>query len=153
MVARFGSAEILAGVDAALAQFPGELGFYAKNLATAGEVGQRADIVMPTASAIKIGIMAELYRRVEAGEVDLDRRLTVTKEDFYGGTGVLKEFTPGLEPTINDLCRMMIVVSDNVATGMLVRLLGKDSINRSFRDWGLPQTELVWNLRLGDDPR
>jgi beta-lactamase class A len=150
---RFGSAEILAGVDAALAQFPGELGLYAKNLTTGDDVGHRADVVMPTASVIKIGIMAELYRQAEAGDVDLDRRLTVTADDFYGGTGVLKEFAPGLQPTIADLCRMMIVVSDNIATGMLVRLLGKERINRSFRDWGLPNTELVWKLRLGDDPR
>jgi beta-lactamase class A len=150
---RFGSEAILAGVDRALAEFPGELGFYAKNLTTGEEVGHRADAVMPTASVIKVGIMAELYRQVEAGEVDLSRRLTVTKDDGYGGTGVLKEFEPGVAPTILDLCRMMIVVSDNVATGMLVRLLGKDRINRSFHEWGLKQTELVWNIKLGDDIR
>jgi beta-lactamase class A len=150
---RFGSDAILAGVDRALAEFPGDLGFYAKNLTTGEDVGHRADAVMPTASVIKVGIMAELYRQAETGEVDLGRRLTVTKEDSYGGTGVLKEFEPGVEPTIRDLCRMMIVVSDNVATGMLVRLLGKDRINQSFDEWGLAQTELVWNIKLGDDIR
>jgi beta-lactamase class A len=150
---RFGSTRILADVDRALAEFPGVLGFYAKNLTTGEEVGHRADAVMPTASVIKVGIMAELYRQVDAGEVDLSRRLTVTKDDYYGGTGVLKEFEPGVAPTILDLCRMMIVVSDNVATGMLVRLLGKDRINQSFDDWGLTQTELVWNIKLGDDIR
>ena len=150
---RFGSAEILKGVDRALAEFPGELGFYAKNLTTGEEVGHGADAVMPTASVIKVGIMAELYRQAEVGDVDLSRRLTVTKDDWFGGTGVLKEFEPGVEPTLADLCRMMIVVSDNVATGMLVRLLRKDRINRSFEDWGLSQTELVWNLRLGEDIR
>jgi beta-lactamase class A len=153
MTDRFGSTAILARVDEALATFPGVLGFYAKNLTTGKEVGHGADAVMPTASVIKVGIMAELYRQVECGEVDLSRRLTVTEEDSFGGTGVLKEFAPGLQPTVNDLCRMMIVVSDNVATGMLVRLLGKQRINRSFRDWSLPRTELVWKLRLGDDPR
>jgi beta-lactamase class A len=150
---RFGLEQLLERVDEALADFPGELGFYAKNLATGEEVGHRADAVMPTASVIKVGIMAELYRQAEQGEVDLDRRLTLTKEDHYGGTGVLKEFAPGLQPTLTDLCRMMIVVSDNVATGMLVRLLGKDRINRSFDEWGLSRTELVWNIRLGDDIR
>ena len=150
---RFGSAAILTEVDRALAEFPGELGCYAKNLATGAEVGHRADAVMPTASVIKVGIMAELYRQVDAGEVDLERRLTVTKEDHYGGTGVLKEFVPGVQPTILDLCRMMIVVSDNVATGMLVRLLGKDRINQSFDEWGLSRTELIWNIRLGEDIR
>jgi beta-lactamase class A len=150
---RFGSAQILAGVDRALANFPGVLGFYARNLATGEEVGHRADAVMPTASVIKVGIMAELYRQAETRDVDLERRLTVTTADHYGGTGVLKEFEPGLEPTLTDLCRMMIVVSDNVATGMLVRLLGKDRINRSLAEWGLSQTELIWNIRLGDDIR
>src|SRR5262249_33210181 len=108
---------------------------------------------MPTASVNKVGIMAELYRQAEAGEVDLHSRLTVKPADHYGGTGVLKEFEPGVQPTLTDLCRMMIVVSDNVATGMLVRLLGKDRINRSFAEWGLSQTELVWNIKLGDDIR
>jgi beta-lactamase class A len=150
---RFGSDPILGRVDEALADFPGVLGFYAKNLSTGEEVGHRVDAVMPTASVIKVGIMAELYRQAEAGEVDLGRRLTVQASDHYGGTGVLKEFEPGVQPTLTDLCRMMIVVSDNVATGMLVRLLGKDRINRSFDDWGLSQTELVWNIKLGDDIR
>jgi beta-lactamase class A len=150
---RFGAERILGRVNEALAGFPGVLGFYAKNLSTGEEVGHRTDEVMPTASVIKVGIMAELYRQVEAGEVDLHGRLTVRKEDHYGGTGVLKEFEPGVQLTLTDLCRMMIVVSDNVATGMLVRLLGKDRINRSFDEWGLSQTELVWNITLGDDIR
>jgi beta-lactamase class A len=69
----------------------------------------------------------------------------VTAEDWWGGSGVLKEFAPGLTPTVADLARMMIIVSDNVATGMLVRLLGKDSANETMRNWGLRHTELVWN--------
>jgi beta-lactamase class A len=150
---RFGSREMLAAVDASLGAFPGVLGFYARNLTTGEEVGHRADAVMPTASVIKVGIMAELYRQVESGTIDLHQHLTIAESDHYGGTGVLKEFMPGLAPTVLDLCRMMIVVSDNVATGMLVRLLGKDRINRSFAEWGLSRTELVWKLRLGDDPR
>src|SRR5215217_4653545 len=105
MADRFGSAQILASIDKALSTFPGELGFYAKNLSTGEEVGHRADAVMPTASVIKVGIMAELYRQAGAGEVDLGRRLTVTKDDHYGGTGVLKEFEPGVAPTLSDLCR------------------------------------------------
>jgi beta-lactamase class A len=150
---RFGDPALLGGVDDALASFTGELGFYAKNLTTGDEVGHRADEVMPTASVIKVGIMAELYRQAEEGKVDLDRRLRMEPADWYGGTGVLKEMTPGLEPTITDLCRLMIIQSDNVATGMLVRLLGKDRINRSFRDWGFTVTELRWNIKLGDDIR
>ena len=58
-----------------------------------------------------------------------------------------------MAPTVNDLARMMTVVSDNVATGMLVRLLGKDRINQTMREWGLADTELIWRIKLGDDIR
>ena len=133
--------------------FSGQFGMFAKNIETGDEVGVNADAVMPTASVIKVAVLAELYRQVEAGKVSLEERREVTTEDWWGGSGVLKEFAPGLTPTINDLARMMIIVSDNVATGMLVRLLGKDAINGSLREWGLPETTLVWEMTLGDDIR
>jgi beta-lactamase class A len=150
---RFGDPSILAAIDRALATFGGVLGFYAKNLSTGAEAGHRADEVMPTASVIKVGIMAELYRQVGEGTADLDRRIRLEASDWFGGTGVLKEMAPGLEPTVSDLCRLMIIQSDNVATAMLVRLLGKERINQSFRTWGLPNTELRMNMELGGDIR
>ena len=122
-------------------------------MTTGDELGHRADAVMPTASVIKVGIMAELYRQAGAGEIDLGQRVRVEAGDWTGGTGVLKEFMPGLEPTITDLCRLMIIVSDNVATHLLVDRLGQDRINASFREWGLETTELVWNMKLGGDIR
>jgi beta-lactamase class A len=134
-------------------EFSGEFGMFAKNLATGESVGVNEDVVMPTASVIKIGILGELYRQVGEGLVDLHERREVTPEDWWGGSGVLKEFEAGVAPTVRDLARMMIVVSDNVATGMLVRLLGKDRINQTMRDWGLSQTELVWQMELGADIR
>lgn len=139
-------------IEAVLAEFPGRLGFYAKNLTTGEEVGHRADEVMPTASAIKVGIMAELYRRILSGEIRPARQLTLTVGDRVGGTGVLQDLAPGLRLTITDLCHLMIVVSDNTATKMLVRLLGKDRINQSFTEWGLAATTLVWD-EGSDDPR
>lgn len=134
-------------------QFSGELGMFARNLATGEDVGLRADAVMPTASVIKVCVLCELYRQANEGVVDLHERREVTPDDWWGGSGVLKEFAPGVAPTVQDLARMMIVVSDNVATGMLVRLLGKERINQTMREWGLMQTELVWKLELGHDIR
>lgn len=134
-------------------EFPGEFGMYARNLTTGESVGVNEDAVMPTASVIKVCILGELYRQAGEGLVDLHERREVTAEDWWGGSGVLKELEPGVKPTVQDLARMMIVVSDNVATGMLVRLLGKERINQTMREWGLPQTELVWQMELGDDIR
>lgn len=130
-------------------EFSGEFGMFARNLATGESVGINEDEVMPTASVIKVCVLGELYRQAESGLVDLNERREVTATDWWGGSGVLKEFAPGLQPTVNDLARMMIVVSDNVATGMLVRLLGKERINQTMRAWGLPQTELVWKMDPG----
>ena len=59
---------------------------------------------------------------------------------------MLKEFKPRLAPTLCDLARMMIAVSDNVAIGMLVRRLGKNQIIAMMHDWGLHATELVMNM-------
>jgi beta-lactamase class A len=134
-------------------EFSGEFGMFAKNLTTGDSVGFREDAVMPTASVIKVAILCELYRQADEGEIDLQQRREVTPEDWWGGSGVLKEFAPGIAPTVNDLARMMIVVSDNVATGMLVRLLGKERINQTMREWGMPHTELIWDLELGADIR
>jgi beta-lactamase class A len=135
------------------AEFSGEFGMFARNLATGESVGCHEDAVMPTASTIKVGVLGELYRQVNEGLVDLHERRVVTPDDWWGGSGVLKEFEPGVAPTVQDLARLMIVVSDNVATGMLVRLLGKERINQTMRDWGLSQTELIWKLELGHDIR
>ncbi len=135
------------------AEFSGQFGMFARNLETGEEIGVNAGAVMPTASVIKVAVLAELYRQAEAGKVSLEERREVTPDDWWGGSGVLKEFAPGLTPTINDLARMMIIVSDNVATGMLVRLLGKDAINQSLREWGLSEITLVWEMTLGDDIR
>lgn len=134
-------------------EFSGQFGMFARNLSTAESIGVNADAVMPTASVIKIAILAELYRQVEEGQVDLNQRREVTPADWWGGSGVLKEFAPGLMPAVQDLARLMIVVSDNVATGMLVRLLGKQRINQTMREWGLPHTELIWDLDPGADIR
>ena len=150
---RFGDSNLHTAVDNALQSFTGVLGCYAKNLTTGEEFGYRADEVMPTASVIKVPIMAELYRQVEEEMVDLEQRVTIEADDWTGGTGVLKTFMPGLQPTIMDLCRLMIIVSDNVATARLVNILGKDQINQSLREWGLSTTELRYNMQLGGDIR
>jgi beta-lactamase class A len=126
------------------AEFTGDFGMFAQNLTTGETVGVNEDAVMPTASTIKICVLCELYRQVEEGLVDLQQRHVLTAADHWGGSGVLKEFEPGLAPTALDLARMMIVVSDNVATAVLVRLLGKDRINQTMRDWGLAQTTLIF---------
>src|SRR5947209_11973876 len=76
-----------------IAGFDGEVAFLARNLATGAEIGYRADRVMPTASTIKLPVLAELFRQVEAGAVDLDAAIPIHPDDRRGGSGVLKDLS------------------------------------------------------------
>src|SRR5207248_1298220 len=69
----------------------------------------------PAASVIKVPLLAALYAESEAGRLSWDETLSLTEEKKVPGSGVLREMHPGLEVTLEDLARLMIVVSDNTA--------------------------------------
>ncbi len=79
---------------------------------------------MPTASAIKAYLLAALYAGDAAGHLSLDERVEYAAAHHTKGSGVLKLFTPGCRLTLRDYARLMIVVSDNVATNTVIRALG-----------------------------
>ena len=122
---------------------PAEVGFWVRRLDTSEEWAADADRLFPAASTIKVPILVQLFRRVEAGEVRLDDRLELTDERKAVGSGVLKELDAGLRPTIKDLATLMIVVSDNTATNLCIDAAGGlDAVNAAVRDLGLAQTRL-----------
>jgi beta-lactamase class A len=100
-----------------------------------------------TASTIKVAIHAALLADVSAGRLDLGQRVPVGLSALTGGSGVLSVLRPGIEPTIADLCTLMIVISDNTATNMVIDLLGGvDEVNR--RTGALGFGEIVLHRRL-----
>ncbi len=123
-----------------IAGFDGEAAFLARNLATGAEIGYRSDAVMPTASTIKLLVLAELYRQAEAGTVRLDDVLAIEPGDRRGGSGILKDLSPALVATIRDHAILMTALSDNTSTAVLVRLLGLERILQSAREWGMAET-------------
>src|SRR4051794_18740859 len=138
-------------------RFSGVLGIAAKNLTTGEEVLVEPDRTFPTASAFKIPVLAELYRQVEEGRIRLDDRIPVRASDIVKGSGVLRALQPGLAATAHDLATLMIIVSDNTATNMLIDLVGGvEPINAFMRSLGL--TSVVVHNRIdfeviGDDNR
>ncbi len=72
------------------------------------------------ASVMKVPLVLHLLRRADAGELDLDARVPLIDADRVAGSGVLHLLDPGLAPTIRDLMRLALVVSDNMATDLLV---------------------------------
>jgi beta-lactamase class A len=125
----------------------GTLGAAARNLQTGEEITWQAERTMPTASTFKFPLLVEVFTQAAAGSLDLDERVPLLPEDQVGGSGVLRDLQPGLQPTLRDLAMLMIVVSDNSATNMLLdRVGGPAAVSAAMAALGLPS--IVVNRRL-----
>jgi len=113
-----------ADVRGVLAGRAGTWAVYARNLTTGEIVAIDADTVMPAQSSLKTGVLVVYERLVDDGSVDPERRVTLSDDEREAGSGVLRYLDAGLQPTLNDLAWLMIIVSDNVATEVLMRELG-----------------------------
>jgi beta-lactamase class A len=93
------------------------------------------DRVMPTASVIKLAVLAEVFRQDQAGSLSLGERIVLDEGNRVGGSGVLKDLSAGVALSVLDYATLMIVVSDNTATNMLVdRVGGVGAVNRFVRE-------------------
>jgi beta-lactamase class A len=130
-------------VQAAIQDFPGTVSLYAKNLDTGTSYELRADAPVPTASTIKLPIMVELFAEAEEGKLDWNQKLQLTEHDKVSGTGVLTELSGGDLLPIRDLMHLMIVVSDNTATNLILDRIGGDAVNQRMARLGLKQTVVM----------
>lgn len=129
----------------------GRLGVAAACLGTGEELRWRAEERYRTASAVKVAIHAAALAAAASGELDLSRRVVLAAGDQVGGSGVLGVLRPGLRPTVEDLCTLMIVVSDNTATNLVLDLLGGvDAVNATIAGLGFPG--IVLHRRLPYPP-
>jgi beta-lactamase class A len=98
---------------------------------------------LPSASLIKLPILATFWETVEAGRLDPSERVSVSAEALrVEGTGVLKALSPGLKPTWSDLATLMITVSDNVATNLIIDRLGMETIQGWIDEARLAETRI-----------
>jgi len=119
------------------ASFPGKVGIYVRNVETGAEASVNGEDQFPMASTYKVAIMAQVFREAEAGRIKLDERVTLTAADARLGSGLLPYFSPGLSPTIHDLLLLMITVSDNVATDLLLKRVGAKNVTAMLRELGI----------------
>ena len=144
----------LAGdVRAAVAGCACEVRLFAKNLETGATFGLGGDDLVRTASTIKLAVMVEAFDRVARGEAGWDEPLALTAEAKVGGAGILFEFAPGLRLTLRDAVHLMIVVSDNTATNLVIDRLGADAVNARMDAIDLPRTRLLRKVFGGGDSR
>ena len=119
-------------------------GIYIKCLETGEEVALNANQQMETMSTIKVPLMVEAFRQMEAGKFALTDRIKLRDEDKRPGTGIIRSLDAGDDLTLKDLITMMIIVSDNTATDlMFAKVGGVEAVNRLMNDYGLTQTRAV----------
>jgi beta-lactamase class A len=140
-------AQLNKDVRALSARLPASSALEVFDLSTGYHTGVNAAASMPAASTIKIPVMVEVFRQLAAGRFDLDRRVTLEGRDKDYGSGELCDAPAGSTYPVSVLLQKMIDISDNTATNMLIRLVGRQSINHSMVDLGLERTRLADDIR------
>lgn len=131
---------VKAAVQAAGGEFPGQAGVVYYDLRAGRGAYHGENRVFEAASLVKLPIMVELYRRAQAGEVDLDSEMVFEERFRAEGSGLLKSQPAGTRWKLRELARLMIAESDNTATDMLLERLGMESIETEMARLGLKHT-------------
>ncbi len=137
-----------------LATIEGHTGVYARRLDDPEPAAQlHADRSFTLASVVKLPMLIHLLGKVEAGDLDLSARIAQTEADRVPGSGLLQTFDPGLQPTLHDLLRLMMIISDNQATDAVLALSSKEAVEaeiqaRGYASFFMPHSvrEVVYSL-------
>jgi beta-lactamase class A len=129
-------------VRAIVAEHHGDVALFAEDLKTHETVAISPDTPVQTASVIKLAILYEALEQVRSGKTHFDDKITLTKADQVPGSGVLLFFDVPLQLTLKDLLTMMIVMSDNSATNLVIDHLGLENIDGRIAKLGLKDTYL-----------
>jgi beta-lactamase class A len=142
-----------ARVRAEIAPFKGKVSLFAKNLDTGETYSFNGDERVRTASTIKVAVMIEVFARVAEGRAKWTDELVLTKAARYGGSGVLPELADGLRLTLRDCVNLMMVVSDNTATNMVLDYLTTDAVNARMNSLGFKDTRIMRRIGGGGESK
>ena len=134
-------------IHSAIDNFSGKVSLYAKNLDTGESYALRADDRVRTASTIKVAIMAAVFQAVADNRARWTDLLPVTDQGRVSGSGVVRELSTGVRLPIRDLVNLMIVVSDNTATNLLLERFTANAVNAEMDKLGLKQTRSLRMIR------
>jgi len=138
-----------------IATHHGHVAVWAKNLQTGQTLAIDADTLVQTASVIKLPIMLEAFHQKQDGKLDFAKRITLRKDDQVSGSGLLPFLDPGLELTVNDAIVLMMTVSDNTATNLVIDQVTIPAVNARATALGLKNTYLykkVYKPAVGPMP-
>jgi beta-lactamase class A len=131
-----------------IAGFPGVVSLYAKNLDSGVAVGVRESEPVRTASTIKFPILCAVFDAVERGQAKWTEPLTVTASERVSGTGIIgSEISDGVQLPLRDVAHLMIVLSDNTATNMILERFTADAVNAYLDKIGIRTTRSLRKIR------
>jgi beta-lactamase class A len=140
-------------VRAEITPFKGKVFVFAKNLDTGAEYSYNGDERVRTASTIKIAVMIEAFTRVAQGRAKWTDELVLTKAARYSGSGILPELSDGLRLSLQDCVRLMMTLSDNTATNMVLDYLSTDAVNERMNSLGFKSTRLMRRVGSGGESK
>ena len=127
--------------------FKGKVSLFAKNLDTGETYALNPDERVRTASTIKIAVMIEAFARVNEGKAKWTDEVVLTKEKKVSGSGILGELSDGLKLTLRDAVNLMMILSDNTATNLVLDVLTTDAVNARMESLGFKQIKI--NRKVG----
>jgi beta-lactamase class A len=132
---------------------PFQTSWYLKDLTTGQCADRLGDRPVPSASTRKISIMMAALAAVHDGKLALDQKVTIEARYQDNDSGTFQHLTPGFSITLRDALVMMIIVSDNACTGLVVDLVGLEAIQRFCESVGMRGTIHRFGIppRLGPD--
>jgi beta-lactamase class A len=139
--------DLAARITALTGPFQGTVMIYAKNLRSGREFARGADTKVRTASTIKLPILCALESLIAAGKVRWDERIVLKADDKVTGSGVLGNLADGTDLTVRNLAILMIIVSDNTATNLILDRISADAVNDYLDSIGLPLTRANRKVR------
>jgi len=136
-------------IKSKIAGFHGKVSLYAKNLTSGASYGLAAEEPVRTASTIKLAILIECFAEAAEGKLDLSEPIKLPEDEKVSGSGILQDLSSGDQFPLRDLITLMIVLSDNTATNLILNRIGGDAVNARMAQLGLEQTRVMRKI-LGD---
>src|SRR5215217_277818 len=138
-------------VKTLVTSFKGKVNIFARNLDTGETYALNADERVRTASTIKIAVMIEAYARVAEGKAKWTDEVVLTKEKKVSGSGILFELSDGLKLTLRDAINLMMILSDNTATNLVLDVLTTDAVNARMESLGFKQIKIMRKVGSGGE--
>jgi beta-lactamase class A len=123
--------------------FNGVIGVSVKNLDTGEYAEVNGDMLFPTASVFKVPVIVEFFRQIDNNRIKIEDQTLLREKDKVPGSGILKELSEGMPVSYKDLLSLMMIVSDNTATDIIVKKVGFENINNTMRELGLNDTKVT----------